>query len=327
MRRLASLLCAAVGGVIVTGCADSSPTRADEVPAPPPASWIAVNSQARAANPYAWVGDEHNRLLHALRTRSKELGVDSWDRGRRCRWIAEFVLTESRSSRAPVEMRRYWKDRPLDGAEFEAGTRRLGCVATDAPASVVARTTAGVRRSPGSASLSEGDTVDYVPSEQALALAMQLESGAQTSSSPAEYDQVILGIQNQATGLWDGEAVLVSASVASSSAHYWQSQGGGAPTQPWVPLPPGGGGGGGGPDCEPPECYLEFRSLPGIGTAHAEVDAIVKADVAGALSIWIGNGLGWKMTVRLGARVLLTGGYGFAAMTAASAAVWSYAAA
>lgn len=302
----------------VSACADSS-SGPEELTVERTGPWIAVSSAARAQNPLAWVGDEHNRIVMHARADMRVRGVRNWSRAEKCRWLAEIVLAEARSSEANPEMRRRFATGKLDGASFEAGTRRIGCLASDAPIAVNAVSSA-IRATPGSAPhLEEGDTVDYVPSDEAISFNAQIESAVASSGTPSQLDGNLASIQSSASGLWDAEAVQGAASVAASSAYYWQSEGGGGASDPWVDVPPEEG-------CAP-NCQIQSLRAGESTGANAEAGSIVGADVAGALSLWIGNGLGWRMTLSLGSKVLLSGGWGFAAATAASAAVWSIAAA
>ena len=65
--------------------------------------------------------------------------------------------------------------------------------------------------------------MDYEPSDSALAYAAELTGGINTSTTVSQYDAIVAGVQSRVDTLWDGELVLVTASVASISAYYWQS--------------------------------------------------------------------------------------------------------
>lgn len=151
----------------------------------------------------------------------------------KCRWIAEVVLAELQSSRAPAAMRDHWRGRKLNAQLFEEATAVAGCRAEDAPSVVDPRTDgalgaaiAGPGRWPH-----DGEpeyTVDYAPSQEALGLLDGLTTGTSNTSTVTEYDGAVASIQSQASNLWDGEVVLVTASIAASSAYYWQEFLGGA---------------------------------------------------------------------------------------------------
>jgi hypothetical protein len=284
-----------------TGNETTQPTEVEQV-----APWIAVPSIARLQNPYAWVGDEHNRLMAVAMKAVQEQGIKGLPRSEKCRWLAEFILSELGSDRAPAIVSAHWRTRKFDPALFEVSTTALGCKAGDAPQTVAAAVMANTEEA--------WDTVEYAPSAEALSLAAQIENGIYSTSTVSEYDGVLSSVQAQANGLWDGEVVMVTSSVAASSAYYWQGYLGGSSGGEWT------GG------CPPPvECFPTV--VADVPMANAGGRAIVGGDVTGALGIWIGNGFGWKMAVRLGARIFLSGGPGFALTALAGAALGSAAAA
>lgn len=301
-------------GFLAAGCFETSGTHPSNVKEVTP--WVAASSIARSRNPYAWVGDEHNRLMDVVTRELRISRMKSRPRAEKCRWLANLILSELRSDRAPEAVRSYWRGRLFDAASFEESSRALGCKAADEP-SAVSPPVFSVRSQPGLPHTEETwDTVDYEPSQEALALADQIENGVYSTSTVSEYDGVLSSVQTEATGLWDGEVILVSSSISASSAFYWQGYLGGATGGTWAT------------ECQP-QAQCEWQTVGPQGvvadttSAHATAKAIILADVAGALGAWITNGFSWKMAYRLAARIFISGGAGFAVVALASAAVAS----
>lgn len=67
-----------------------------------------------------------------------------------------------------------------------------------------------------------------------------------------------------------------------------------------------------------PNSQCEAETVSGTGFIRADPAMakglgrnIVAGDIVGAASLWIGNGFGLKMVVRLGARIFISGGARF----------------
>lgn len=111
---------------------------------------------------------------------------------------------------------------------------------------------------------------------------------------------------------------MVTSSIAASSSYYWQEYMGGSPGGSWTE------------NCMPgAPCEWETVGPQGvpihIPLAYASARAIIAGDIGAAALLWVGNGLSLKMVLRLGARLFISGGAGFAIATAAAAAIGSIA--
>lgn len=209
-------------------------------------------------------------------------------------------MAEAASERAPEAVRSQLRPGKIDRQKLESDLATMGCGAAPAPgisALVMGRQTAN---------LEIGDTVDYEPSSEALALLSDLDGAVANSAGPSDLDASVASIQNGIGSLWDGEVVYGYASTIVSSGYYWQSYEGGGSGDEWLE------------GCTPPACYETLRAdFPISNLGKREV---VGADAMGFFGGTIG-GSGLKMTLKIAGRFIV--GWPAAVILGATTAAYS----
>jgi hypothetical protein len=285
--------------LVASGCAlyeqPTEPKKPEEAK-----PWIAIQSVARARNPLAWIGDEHNRLVDATLKAIKAQNEKGWVGIDKCRWIAQFVVAEAASARAPEAVRSQLQPGKINREKLESDLATMGCNAGPAPGM------SALKAGRQLANLEIGDTVDYEPSSEALGLLAELDGAVANSAGPSELDASVASIQGGIGSLWDGEVVYGYASTMVSSGYYWQSYEGGGSGGEWVE------------GCTPPACYETIRAdFPVSNLGKREV---IGADAMGFFGGSVG-GSGLKMTLKIAGRFIV--GWPAALILGATTAAYS----